>query len=186
MLSRGAPNGKARGMSDGSIRQIPEAERDEELVEEWEWQSSDGLLSASVCQRASQRFPWQVRVGAIDESVRDEGLLADTDAAMVRALSQVEGVTAVAGEDFGVWVVAGSPPGPALVAAVREALEPFTSRIHGEYDLAAAGAGTAGGSRPSGPPGEDPILSYPGTVVIDGPLGEELKRRLRGQSRRDE
>ena len=31
VLSRGTPNGKARGMSDGSIRQIPEAERGEGL-----------------------------------------------------------------------------------------------------------------------------------------------------------
>jgi hypothetical protein len=186
VLSSGASSGKARGMSDGSIRRVAEGERDEELDEEWEWRSSDWLLSASVCQRARQRFPWQVSVGAIGEYVRDEGLLADTDTAMVRALSEVEGVTAVAGEDFGVWVVAGTPEGSGLAAAARDALRPFTSRIHGEYELAASEASTPSGSRPSGPPGEDPILSYPGTVVMDGPLGEELKRRLRGQSRGDE
>jgi hypothetical protein len=173
-------------MPEGSMRRVPDAERDADLVDEWQWQCSDWLLSVSVCQRSGRRFPWQVSVGAIGEYVRDETLLAETDAAMVRALSQVEGVGAVTGDDFGVWVVAGTPAGQDLVEAAREALEPFTPRIQRQYDLAGSEASTRVYSRPSGSPGEDPILSYPGTVVIEGELAEELKRRLRQQSRGDD
>jgi hypothetical protein len=126
-LARQAVKGEAREVSNGPIRRVPDGERDEELLEAWELDEGLFSISAGRCDR--RRLPWQVSVGAIDEFVRDESLLTDIDVAMVRALSDVAGVTEVAGEDYGVWAVQGTAAGPALVGAAREALEPFRTEV---------------------------------------------------------
>jgi hypothetical protein len=144
------------------------------------WELDDDLLSIWVAKCDRRDLPWQVMVGIIGEFVRDDQLLAETEEAMVRSLSQVDGVADVAGEDYGVWALGGTVAGPALVEAAREALEPFRARVDREYQLVVEGAHEV--PRETTPPlGPDVDLfaDFPGVVEIDPELGAELIRRLR-------
>jgi hypothetical protein len=60
-------------MAGERIRQVPDGDRDEEVLEEWERTSDDFLGGACATRLPRSRYPWQVSIGVM-EFVREEPL----------------------------------------------------------------------------------------------------------------
>jgi hypothetical protein len=162
-----------------AIRRVPDPERDEEVLEEWEWRSAEPLIGGCASQLPRQRYPWQVSVGVM-EFVRDNPLEAELREAIFRSLLEVAGVTDVAEEDREVWVVQGVPMGRELLEAVASAVAPLTDRVRAQYQSLPSGLPEPERSRePSSDRPINPLVGLPGVVDLDPTIGEEIIRRLR-------
>ena len=130
-------------VEDVGVRQVPQYERDEEVLEAWERTTSDPEVAGVYAAKLSETgWSWQV-IFSILEFVRQQPLLGELVASIEDELSAVEGVIQVAWEDQEVYVVQGAPSGADLVRAGARAVDSLGDRLRTEYDSLRADAPTS-------------------------------------------
>ena len=90
-------------------------------------------VAASLHQGVGSMSWWNVSVSPM-EFCRTEPLEQDLSDAITGALSAVPGVATAQHEDREIWVVQGSPTGPALVTAAAAIVDGFLPQIEKELD----------------------------------------------------
>lgn len=110
-----------------AIRRVPS--EDEEILEEWERLTSEpDVRGVGAARRDDDEWPWSVDAWVM-EFVREEPLQGELRDRILHSLFAVPGVTAVAEQDRGVWMVAGAPDGEALVSAAARIVDELAARI---------------------------------------------------------
>lgn len=135
-------------MTSEQFREVPESERDEEALEEWERPSAEPQITGVYATKVSLTgWSWQVSF-AVLEFVGDDALESELTTAIVDALSAVVGVGEVAREDREVFVVKGTPSGQDLLEAASRVVDRMSDRLREHFDTKAAGPHHIGGSPP--------------------------------------
>jgi len=104
---------------------------DDELVESWQRLTDEPLLRG-VEAHLYDDGSWQVGLW-VAEFVREEPAESELRGRMLDALRAVPGAIRVYEEDREVWVVEGTPPGRALVAAAAEVVDSLGQAIRRQY-----------------------------------------------------
>jgi hypothetical protein len=110
---------------------VPAADLDERSIEGWCRESSEPDLRCVEAFRLDDpAWPWMVVVSAM-EFVRAD-LECEIRNAMTAGLRATPGVADVAREDREVWIISGSPAGPALVNAAAQVIDRFADRARAQ------------------------------------------------------
>lgn len=119
--------------SEDGVREVAGDRRDPDIVEEWERRTAEPNFGGVYASKSRSIGYWQVSFSIL-EFVREEPLVSELVAAITDALSMVEGVTRVAGEDREVFAIWGTPKGDDLVRAGALALDGLEGPLRQCYE----------------------------------------------------